>query len=142
MNIKLNQKGITLVELLATLVILTIISILLFSIINNGNSQFTDQSKTNKGLSEISYALKIMTKDIRQYGNVSTEGDNTLYIDNYVYKVINSSLVKIDGNTKKIIETFDNINSFYVNIDKDNFVNIEIKYHDESPVSTKIYIRE
>lgn len=151
MKINLNQKGFTLVELLATLVILTIISILLFSVINNGKSQFTDQTRTNKELSEVSYALKLMTKDIRQYGNVSIEVvaddeeekiPDTLLIDNYEYKVVDTSLIKKNKITGTIEATFDNINFLDLDMDADDFVSIKIVYDEDSTISTKIYIRQ
>lgn len=61
-----NNKGLTIVELLATIFILGIVTILVFSFINNTNAEGKKQTKENHELQTITYALKIMTKDVRQ----------------------------------------------------------------------------
>ena len=61
-----NEKGITLVELLAAVVLASIVMLLVFSVLMSGTKQYKGQLEKNNQLTDISYALKMITKDIRK----------------------------------------------------------------------------
>lgn len=65
MRIK-QQQGFTLVEVLAVVVIVSIISVLLFSILSSSTSTHQKQATKNKNLQDTSYTLKLVTKDFRK----------------------------------------------------------------------------
>ena len=86
-----TEKGITLVELLAAIVLASIVMVLVYNVLMAGTKQYKNQLEKNNQLTEISYALKMITKDIRK-----TEKP----------KIINSSQIELndvnyskDGNT-------------------------------------------
>jgi len=61
-----QQQGFTLVEVLAVVVIISIISVLLFRILNSSVSTHQKQTTKNRNLQDTSYALKLITKDFRK----------------------------------------------------------------------------
>lgn len=61
-----NQRGFTLVEMLATIVIFTIISLFIFNVFISSNKQYTQQVDNQDQLFDLTYALKLVTKDIRK----------------------------------------------------------------------------
>lgn len=77
-----TEKGITLVELLAAIVLASIVMLLFYNVLMAGTKQYKNQLEKNNQLTEISYALKMITKDIRK-----TEKP----------KIINSSQIELNG---------------------------------------------
>ncbi|AVK83319.1 hypothetical protein C3943_06940 [Lysinibacillus sp. B2A1] len=65
MRIK-QQQGLTLVEVLAVLVIFSIISVLLMNILGFSTSTYQKQLTKNKELQNTSIVLKLITKDFRK----------------------------------------------------------------------------
>lgn len=76
-----NEAGITLVELLATLSILSIVILLAGSIHMFGQRQFINQTESAEIANDLSYALNIMSSDLRRQSlnNVSIDS-NEIYI--------------------------------------------------------------
>ncbi|EON73004.1 PilW family protein [Lysinibacillus sphaericus] len=66
MKILKNNRGLTLVELLAVIVILGIVSTLLMNILVSSSETNKKQLANNQQLTELSYVLKIITKDMRR----------------------------------------------------------------------------
>lgn len=79
MKIPENKQGLTLIEVLAVTVIISIIAILIFSIIQSSLDQRVKQTKETKDLFDITYALKVVTKDIRRAVTASANG-TTLFL--------------------------------------------------------------
>ena len=139
-----NNKGISLVEILATLVISGIVTLLLFSIIINTNAEGNKQTKENRELQTISYALKIITKDIRR----STD---SIPVDQYEFKLISAlgsshdTIYKYDKNTKILSR---NSSPIAINVDyfeatySPNSLNIQIKNSQNEEVETTLYYRK
>ena len=93
-----NERGVTLIELLATMVILTIISLFAFNIIVSSQKQQAIQKEDSKNLYDITYSLKVLTKDFR----MSTSFDsstNTFYKDEGKTKIATYSF---DSSKKQI----------------------------------------
>ncbi|MGE7983193.1 hypothetical protein [Solibacillus sp. NPDC093137] len=61
-----NKRGMTLVDIVISTVITFIIAIIVFSIIQSSLKQKTQQTQEMKDLFDITYALKVVTKDIRR----------------------------------------------------------------------------
>ena len=70
-RIVIDQRGITLVEILAAVVIIGFLSILILNIQAKSSDQYNNQLSKNQQLNEISYVLKVITKDIRKSTNIS-----------------------------------------------------------------------
>ena len=78
MKLLKNKQGLTLIEILAATVIISIIAILIFSIIQSSLDQRVKQTKETRDLFDITYALKAVTKDIRRAVNASATGTTLL----------------------------------------------------------------
>lgn len=78
-----NQKGITLVELLATVVILFIISLFIFNIVYSSTNQNESQRKESSQINDAAYLLKQITKDIRKTNNLDS---HDLTTNTYIFK--------------------------------------------------------
>jgi len=146
-NLLKNQDGLTLFEVLATLVIMSIIALTLFSVITTSKDQHNKQSDANKQVNDASYALKLITKDIRKYPN------NVIANDTFLSISINSD------STETIVYSFEDIaktiNKDGVPIvsDIEDFKAIPCKsglpdctfieiYNNEKTVSTEIILRK
>lgn len=75
-----NQYGLTLVEVLATFMVMSIITLTLFSVITSSSDQHNKQRDVNKQINDASYALKLITKDIRKYPNNIVANNTSLSI--------------------------------------------------------------
>lgn len=100
---RLNQKllndeaGITLVELLAAISILSIVILLAGSIHIFGQRQFIEQTKSASHANDLSYAMTVMTTDLRkkESGKIKVENGNEIHIDgSQVFYIVNNQLFK------------------------------------------------
>jgi len=71
-----NEKGITLVELLAAIAISSIIAIFIIAIYLSIQKQYTGQSKQIKNLTDVTIAAKAITKDLRSAIEVEVDENN------------------------------------------------------------------
>lgn len=71
---KTSNRGFTLVEVLAVIVIGAIITVAISSILINATTQHTNQQADTRQLQDISYALKVVTKDIRKSKDIDASG--------------------------------------------------------------------
>ena len=92
----LNQKGLTLVELMAVIVIMSILFIFVSRIQLTSNDQYTLQTEKNNQLTDLSYTLKVLTKDIRKSGKAPEIHGNTYRIGSeiYVFDAATNSLLR------------------------------------------------
>lgn len=91
MGKRLNEKGITLVELLASIVLASIIMLLVYSVLMTGIKQYNNQFEKNNQQTDISYTLKIITKDIRKTANPIWKSNKEIELNGINYS--------FDGNT-------------------------------------------
>jgi prepilin-type N-terminal cleavage/methylation domain-containing protein len=135
MKIVTNEKGVTLVEILATIVITAIVATLIFNVQLSSSKQYDKQLNKNQQLNEVSYVLKVITKEMRKTTDISSINTG-IKIKNDEYK--------FDVNTNSIIKNHEpfatNIGEFMVEY-KDNSWNIKIKNLDGKTVETKIVVR-
>src|SRR5699024_10858472 len=126
-----NQKGLTLAELLAVIAISSFVMILISSVLIFVQKQYTSQSASTSGLTDIKIAAQAITKDIRSYdidsvdseekeirltngrtykyeeGYLKRDGANYLYDlkDFEITKSGGKIELKIESNTGQILET-------------------------------------
>ena len=106
-----QQQGFTLVEVLAVVVIISVISVLLFSILNSSVSTHQKQTTKNRNLQDTSYTLKLITKDFRKARDFNDDTD-TFILDpddrgkDQTYTLSNNTITR----NEEIIAT--NINDF------------------------------
>lgn len=102
-----NMRGMTLVEILAVTVITSIIAILVFSLIQSSIKQQIQQTKETGDLNDITYALKVVTKDIRRSTSARVDEGNLVLIfpntSKSSYSADNGKLNKTTGDKIEII---------------------------------------
>ncbi len=121
MQIK-QQQGFTLAEVLAVVVIVSIISVLLFSILSSSTSTHQKQAKKNKNLQDTSYVLKLVTKDFRKATQFDDATDTFTTRDGQqTYTLLNNTITR----NGEIIAN--NIKEFKLEAKKDTPVVLTIK---------------
>ena len=72
----LNDRGISLVELLAVLAIGSIILSLVIGVMVNGQKTYSQQTHSAEQLTELRYAIKVITKEVRsaEKMNITEDG--------------------------------------------------------------------
>lgn len=105
-----NKYGMTLIEVLAVTVITSIVAILVFGIIQSSVKQQAQQTKEASNLNDITYALKMITKDIRRSTNAEIKDEkleltfpNTSEPITYSYSADDKQLKKGIGEKVEII---------------------------------------
>ena len=138
-----SEKGITLVEVLAVIIIGSIIMLLIFNVHLFSQKQYKSQSEKSRHLYDVTYAAKVITKEIRKAEKVTVK-DNMLTLtlnesNETIFEWGNNAIVK-NGNPF-ILE----ISKFEVERDVQKLViAIEsIKQNGENEsIETAIYVRE
>jgi prepilin-type N-terminal cleavage/methylation domain-containing protein len=139
-----NNKGLTLIEVLSTLVILSIIMILTFNLISRTSAESNKQSKDNQELRSISYVLKLVTKDVRQSVNSIDSSIDEFKLVN-AYSSTNDVTYSYDPTTltlrrnNQIVST--NIRSFDTT-HSPTFIKIYIENDKQESVTTTLYYRK
>ncbi|GED19161.1 type II secretion system protein [Kurthia gibsonii] len=88
-----NEKGFTLVEVLAVIVILTIVSAILFNLLTSSNKEYKSQVDDTTNLNELSFIMKEITRDFRK----------TKIVDIQNYQVVFKTK---ENNQEKVIATY------------------------------------
>lgn len=139
-----NQRGITLVEILAAILLTGLVSILILNVLTESTNQYKEQLAKDKQLNDASYVLKVITKDMRKStANQITSITNGININGNTYEFDES-----DNSIKKNNETLiGNIDTFTVtnSLNNDEWT-IYIKekndsYSKTSEVKTTIVLR-
>lgn len=75
-----NEKGFTLVEVLAGIVILAIVGAILFNLLTSSNKEYKSQVDDTTNLNELSFIMKEITRDFRKSLNnpVIDKNSNTV----------------------------------------------------------------
>lgn len=132
----LNRNGLTLIEVLAVIIIIILIFSIIYGIQFNSNNQYKMQIEKNEQLNDISYALKVITKDFRKSGLPPRFIDNTIIIGDEEYK--------FDTLSKSVTRNGDILVNNIIKLDiyplSTNKYKIFIKNDDEE-INTEIVIR-
>ncbi|WP_342472810.1 hypothetical protein MHH70_05970 [Metasolibacillus sp. FSL H7-0170] len=113
-----REAGLTLVEILAAIILISIISIILMTIFSRSSDIYQKQSSTNMEINDAAYALKVLTKEIRKTtepDSVKTPSETELFIGilHYTFDETNNQI------TENGIPKFTNIQNFYANREED-----------------------
>ena len=142
-----NQRGITLVEILAAVVIIGFLSILILNVQVESSDQYNKQLSKNQQLNEVSYVLKVITKELRNANFITLNDEkqeplrgNTVYtgidIDGTQYQLDTSSkIITRNGNIFA-----NNIEDFYVK-ENGNEISIRIISTNGKKIDTTITVR-
>ncbi|WP_155590365.1 PilW family protein [Lysinibacillus cavernae] len=134
-----NNRGFTLVEVLAAILILSIVSTILFSILVSSKETNNKQLENNDQLTEMSYVLKLITKDMRKtitYDPTNSTFKNRDGSVQYTY-IFDTEKNTINRNNE-IIAT--NIHSFSLTRIGDS-ISINIESNNEHTISTQLSFR-
>lgn len=88
-----NEKGFTLVEVLAVIVILTIVGAILFNLLTSSNKEYKSQVDDTTNLNELSFIMKEITRDFRK----------TKIVDIQINQVVFKTK---ENNQEKVIATY------------------------------------
>lgn len=132
-----NERGLTLVELLAAIVIGSIIMIFVTSILTQSLNEQKRQTSNNKQHTEMRYVLKLITKDMRKSttfdGNKFTSLNNS-DVATYKFDEDNHLITRND------VVIASNINDFKLT-NKTSSVRIEIESLNGNSIDTELYFR-
>ncbi|MCK1996571.1 prepilin-type N-terminal cleavage/methylation domain-containing protein [Psychrobacillus psychrodurans] len=101
-----NEKGITLVELLAAVVLASIVMLLVFSVLMSGTKQYKGQLEKNNQLTDISYALKMITKDIRKTKEPQIISVSEIELNGINYSKVGNTITRNGDVIARNIELF------------------------------------
>ncbi|WP_397539478.1 type II secretion system protein J [Rummeliibacillus pycnus] len=120
-----NQRGMTLVEILAAVLLMGLVSVLILNVLVESTNQYKEQLSRDKQLNDASYVLKVITKDMRK----STASQINPIADGIEISGNKYQLDQSDFTIKKNNETLiNNIDTFTVTKTlNDNEWNIYIK---------------
>ncbi|KGR81290.1 prepilin-type N-terminal cleavage/methylation domain-containing protein [Lysinibacillus boronitolerans] len=140
-----NQAGITLIETVAVTVIIAIVSLLIYSIIHQSQTNFHEQNNINKDINDAAYALKVITKEIRKNPtkvSMDSLSESELTINK---GVTGKELHFVFDKDKKTINKNNvifatGIQDFKITL-KEQIVTIKITSEHGKTISTELYLR-
>ena len=74
-----NEKGFTLVEVLAVIVILAIVGSILFNLLTSSNKEYKSQVDDTTNLNELSFIMKEITRDFRKTKIVDIQTNQVVF---------------------------------------------------------------
>jgi prepilin-type N-terminal cleavage/methylation domain-containing protein len=89
-----NQKGVTLIELLLAIALLSTVLLLANSLHLFGQKQMTNQTEEIQNQSNVRLAMNIITKEIRKASTANVSNNALIINGTDVYKLDNSCLTK------------------------------------------------
>jgi prepilin-type N-terminal cleavage/methylation domain-containing protein len=108
-----NDRGLSLIEILAATVLISIITLLAFDIVNASQKQSVEQTKEGQQINDAAYVLKVITKDIRKTSKVEIKPNNEYIFhlhetgQQVIYKYVNNELLRNDQLLANHIEDFE-----------------------------------
>lgn len=136
-----DSRGVTLIELLVVLLLISLITIMVYSILISGEKQFTIQSEKNRNQEKVQFVVKYITKEVRKANSFTVE-NGELIISNANYRLEEDVLVKSTSTTKEILAV--GIKNFLVEADDDLLI-ITIETHgtkrEQVKINTRVYSR-
>lgn len=102
-----NEKGFTLVEVLAVVVILAIVSAILFNLLTSSNKEYKSQVDDTTNLNELSFIMKEITRDFRKSKIVDIQTNQV------VFKTKENNQEKVIATYTRIVDTLSKNGSPY-----------------------------
>ncbi|HJF32401.1 MAG TPA: prepilin-type N-terminal cleavage/methylation domain-containing protein [Sporosarcina psychrophila] len=138
-----SEKGLSLVEVLAVIIIGSLIMLLISNIHLFGQKQYKSQSEKSRHLYDVTYAAKVITKEIRKadekgIANVGSKSDHIKLTDSIEYKY-NSADKTIENKDRTILVK--DIEKFVVSR-SDSQIKLEIISKTGEKVKTNIVLRK
>lgn len=142
-----DQKGVTLVELLAVLVLLSLIGLMIFGVYFSGKKEYDIQKEKTEHQENIQFVMKYLTKEIRKENNFRVFDDDVLEIK----KETGTDIYRRKGTTLfKNSEAFsENIKDFKVESSDGKALKIKVvsddklnRNSDAKKIETTIVIRK
>lgn len=135
-----NERGVTLVELLAAITIISIVFIFLVSIQVIIQNQYKKEMKNTSQLTDITIAMKSITKDLRSAEGITIPNDRYLIIENFsendVEYILEDNILKRNGSSY-VYE----LKSFYVEEKEEKIVFIKLESESGKILETEVAIR-
>jgi prepilin-type N-terminal cleavage/methylation domain-containing protein len=136
-----DQKGVTLVELLAVLALVCTVMLLISNVHLFGQKQFSSQSKQVQHESNVRYAMNVITREIRTSPpQTISVSNNRIETSNGAFRLQGTTLFKDD----KVLE--EGIAEFTVEQNGNEIVismkSVPNQSDKTSSLSTNLYIRE
>jgi type II secretory pathway component PulJ len=100
-----NSRGLTLVEVLAVLVLLSLVTLLIISVLSFGQKNYSTQQGQVQKQQDLTYVTKLITKEIRQAKSVKIE-NGLLVIDTNTYTFKENGIYKNNSELVSGIQTF------------------------------------
>lgn len=134
-----NSRGLTLVEVLAVLVLLSLVTLLIFSVLSFGQKNYSTQQGQVQKQQDLTYVTKLITKEVRQAKSVKIENGH-LVIDTNIYKFKENSIFKNNSELVSGIQTFNySLNGMKLTL---TITGTGDARGNANTVSTNIYIRK
>ena len=137
-----NENGFTLVELLASLAILSMIISLIGSVTMFGIKQYDNQTFEAEQANDYSYALTVLSKEIRSAKSV-TVANGSITVDGVIYAQTGTQLIKTaEDSSQEVLADYLPTDGFKVSeIETNNIIAITIKNNESKTYQTTIYLR-
>ena len=137
-----NDAGFTLVELLASLAILSMIISLIGSVTMFGIKQYDKQTFEAEQANDYSYALTVLSKEIRSAESV-TVANGSITVDGVIYAQTGTQLIKTaEDSSQEVLADYLPTDGFKVSeIETNNIIAITIKNNESKTYQTTIYLR-
>lgn len=138
-----REEGISLIEILAAIVLTSIVAILLYSIVTNSTKSYDQQINANNEVNDAAFALKVITKELRKKDSVTLVGPNCLFASE-TKPPNETTLFCLDGTTLKQDgkPLVDHIQSFNVTNSTAGVVTIKIVTGAGRISATEIVLRK
>lgn len=137
-----NQRGITLVELLAVITLLSVVSLLIIGIIIQAQGTYKRNQVTNFTTTEISLLVNSVTRDIRQFPEGVSVSNDMLTIQTSDDEMITYKFDSVESSIKRNDNILLRSVTEFVPVLNDGLVTIEIKDNSGKKWTSTIVIRK
>lgn len=137
-----NQRGITLVELLAVITLLSVVSLLIIGIIIQAQGTYKKNQVTNFTTTEMSLLVNSITRDIRQFPEGVSVSNEMLTIQTSDGEMISYKFDSVESSIKRNDNILLRSVTEFVPVLNDGLVTIEIKDNSGKEWKSTIVIRK
>ena len=106
-----GEKGITLIELLASITILSVVILLVGSVHLFGQRQFVSQTESNRQANDLRYSLAMISRDVRSANDFELVASHHIVVDEVSYKKEGSNLLRNGSVLSKRVGQFEVVQS-------------------------------
>lgn len=135
-----NENGFTLVELLASLAILSMIISLIGSVTMFGIKQYDTQTSAASQSNDYSYALSVLSKEVRSAEKVDIS-EGSISVDGTVFVQDESRLIKKTNTEQEVLAENVKTGGFQIVRNADKTINITLESAKQKMYETTIYLR-